>query len=778
MSEHNTPLTETEFRELEELRREVRYLRTRSERMLGYMLQMDTRLIAIRHELEQKRRGFGLMAELYANFSRNTDYDTLFISISRRINAALNMQRTAVLVPDGAGRFKAAVLQGYPEEEEQRIAAASFALDAEFLSPGHPVLVTGADSGERLAAVRSALGLPYLVASPVFLHDEAAAVLITGRTVEQMPWMPRLTGSDAETVQTVGAYLAALLTGRRLAEAEERTKIMLDAMPISCNFLDAHHNNIDCNEAAARLFELSSKQEFLDHFYELSPEFQPCGRRSSELAREKIRTAFFTGYTRFEWMHQTFKGTPMPAEITLIRVKWGNSHVVAGYTRDLREHKAMLAQMERTQDALRLARDKAEDSARAKSQFLANMSHEIRTPMNAIVGMTHLLAYSDLSDWQHDLVDKARHASDLLLLIINDILDFSKIEAGRLELKNRPFSLHGLMQNVRDMEKDAVSAKGLHFEMSIAPDVPDMITGDPLRLEQILFNLLSNAVKFTSQGSVTLRVARNENDRSAVSGPSGSAPLLFSVSDTGIGMTGEQIAALFLPFTQADASMTRQYGGTGLGLVISKSLAEMMSGKLWCESQPGRGSTFFFSADFALAGEAVPGSPEQHDPAARKVLPRERESALTSTPPPLPEVCREPGGLEKLRGMRVLLVEDNEINQMIASELLSSKGVVVGTANNGLEALKALEQSAYDLVLMDIQMPEMDGLEATARIRANPGCRSLPIIALTAHAMPHDRATSLNSGMNEHLTKPIDPDLLYSTLMRWGKRDTPSCLQP
>ena len=767
--------------QLEELQREVRYLSTRSENMLGYMMQLDTRLIALRHELEQKRRGFSLMAELYVTLGKNPDYDSLFVSVSRRLNAALNMQRTAVLVPDGKGAFLPVVLQGFPENERQKLSLAPITLEPAFLSPEHPILVTGSDSGDLFADVRSALGLPYFISSPVYLNNEVAAVLLTGRTIEQLPWMPRLSRSDAETVQTVSAYLAAILTGRRLVEAEERTKIMLDAMPLCCNFWDENYNNVDCNEAAARLFELSDKQEYLDRFRELSPPHQPSGRPSVELAEEKVREAFSSGYARFEWMHQKLNGEPMPTEITLVRVKHGKGHIVAGYTRDLREQKAMLAKMQRTQNELRLALDRAEESARAKSQFLANMSHEIRTPMNAIVGMTHLLADSRLDDWQRTLVEKARHSSRLLLSIINDILDFSKIDAGRLELEHTQLSVRTLLDNVRDMESPAALQKGLRFDIAMAPELPDLVMGDPLRVEQILINLVNNAIKFTPEGSVNLYVSRNNQARQT---EPGMLPLLFTITDTGIGMNPEQLDKLFTPFTQGDVSMTRQYGGTGLGLAISKSLARLMGGELWCESIPGKGSTFFFATAFALPEENTADASAEPEKEAEQTrmgtggAPAPRSAPHSGAAAPgtaSPGTARKKNCFENLQGMRVLLVEDNEINRMIASELLSTKGIIVDTANNGIEALHALEHAAYDLVLMDIQMPEMDGLEATARIRANPQCSALPIIALTAHALPSDRETSIASGMNEHLTKPIDPEMLYSTLMRWGKRREDAC---
>ena len=730
-------------RNFAEAQRELDYLRHCSESNVAKILSLDAHSIALRHELEQKRRGFKLMAELAVSLGRKTDYQGMFLSVSRRINAALNMQRTAVLVPDGTGGFKTAVLQGYPADEQERVSRHSIVADEELLDPRRPVLITGADPQCRQAALREALALPFLVAAPVFLHDEVVAILVTGRLLEQPPFLTRLGKSDAETVQTVSAYLAAMLAGKRMVEAEERTQIMLDALPMGCNFWDEHYRNVDCNQEAVRLFGLSSKQEYLDRFMELSPEIQPNGRLSAELVVECINAAFTDGYQRFEWMHQKPDGEQIPSEITLVRVKRGEGHIVVGYTRDLREQKAMLAEMRMAEDELRLARDLAEKNARAKSEFLANMSHEIRTPMNAILGMVHLLAGTGLTGKQSGYVTQAEHSATLLLNIINDILDFSKIEAGRLTMEHIVFSPAVMARSVRDMVKNQIGTKPVELSLYIDPAVPDEILGDPLRLEQVLLNLANNAVKFTGEGEVALRVSPAEDPP-----PPGSSLLLFEVIDTGIGMSEQQVASLFTPFTQADSSTTRKYGGTGLGLAISRSLVGLMNGTIWCESTPGKGSRFAFTGRFDLPGE--------DDLAA---LPPTEEA------PPDPD-----DDFASLAGMRVLLAEDNPINQIIATELLAAKEVFVDTADSGLEALKALERADYDIVLMDIQMPEMDGLEATAKIRENPRHADLPIIAMTAHAMVGDREISLSGGMNDHLTKPIDPILLYAALRRWDRR--------
>lgn len=716
---------------------ELAYLRRCVEKDAARILEMDLQSIGLRHELEQKRRGFSLMAELTATFGQITDYGMVFDTVSRRLNAALGMQRTVVLLPEN-DVFRPAVLHGYPAGEAKSLAAKTIKLSPELLDPRRPVLVTGADEPQRMAALKKALRLPYFASSPVLLHNKVKAVLVTGRVVEQNPYLPRLGLNDLETVQTVTAYLAVILAGEEIAEADARTQIMLDATPFCCNFWDENCNNVDCNAAVARLFELSDKQEYLDRFYEFSPEEQPDGSPSREKAVEKIKEAFATGYARFEWMHRKLNGDPLPAEITLVRVKRDDGYIVAGYTRDLREQKAMLAEMRQTENALRTARDAAEQSAKTKSQFLANMSHEIRTPMNATLGMMRFLGRTELDERQRRYLDQAEHAATLLLQIIDDILDFSKIETGQMRVEDTEFSLHELVRNLHDTTREESDTKQLRLRTYLKPDVPNMLVGDGLRLEQVLQSLTRNAVKFTPPGGgITINVCTESETADALT-------LRFTVVDTGIGMNDEQVANLFTPFVQGDSSSTRKYGGTGLGLAIVRNLVALMGGEVYCVSTPGEGSKFVFTVRFAL-----PGSKAE--------------------PPPGEEL----GGDVNLAGFRVLLVEDNEMNQMIAAELLAMKAVAVTIVNNGVEALDALSKGDYDVVLMDIQMPEMDGLTATRHIRENPAWRDIPIIAMTAHAMVGDREISLSSGMNDHITKPIDPDTLYATLDWWRRKKKP-----
>ncbi len=517
-------------------------------------------------------------------------------------------------------------------------------------------------------------------------------------------------------------------------EAEERMRIMFEANPLCANFWKKDFQNLDCNEQAVALFGLKNKQEYLERFFELSPEYQPCGRLTSELAAENMQKTFAEGYTQFEWLHQKLDGEPIPTEITLVRSHYQGEEVVIGYTRDLREHKAMLAEIEATQDDLRKARDIAEQNTKARGEFLANMSHEIRTPMNGILGLLRLLAATSLDPVQEDFVQKTLYSANSLLRIINDILDFSKIEAGKLEMEHIPFNLHDICSELQSLFMPNVNKKGLECVLNEGEFATQTILGDPLRLKQVLYNLTGNAIKFTEKGSVTLNIESSIENNYLL--------CRFTVKDTGIGLSQEQINNLFSAFSQADTSVTRKYGGTGLGLAISKNFVEMMQGEIWVESVLGQGSSFIFTAKFELSHE--------------EALP------ISETPQ---AIIREDADK-----YRFLLVEDNQINQLIAQEMLQSAGYTSDIAENGQVAIEMLEQKHYDLVLMDIQMPVMDGLTASKTLRKNPKFAKLPIIAMSAHAMTGDKQISLDHGMNDHITKPILPEILFATIDHWLDR--------
>ena len=402
-------------------------------------------------------------------------------------------------------------------------------------------------------------------------------------------------------------------------------------------------------------------------------------------------------------------------------------------------HTRLEAMVEERTAALSIAKDAAEAANRAKSQFLANMSHELRTPLNGVLGMISLARQGTVDAKVAGQLDKAKKSADHLLHVINDILDISKIEAARLTLETIDFKLGLVLENLSSLIGHRVEEKGLRLEIDLAPALAQrMLQGDPLRLGQVLLNLASNAVKFTERGTVAVRVRLLEETDVDVQ-------LRFEVQDAGIGISIDDQVRLFTAFEQADGSMTRKYGGTGLGLAISKRLVGLMGGEIGVSSSLGQGSTFWFVVRLTNSAAAVPPASTFDPEGAESQLQRD---------------CA---------GMRILLVEDEPISQEISLALLKDVGLEVDLAEDGVAALRLAQSGRYALILMDMQMPNMNGIDATRAIRADSRNRTVPILAMTANAFDEDRQACLNAGMNDHVAKPILPRILYETLLRWLK---------
>ena len=504
------------------------------------------------------------------------------------------------------------------------------------------------------------------------------------------------------------------------------TEFAMDTVGIGIHWVDASTGKfIHVNRYAADLLGYSREELLGRTVSDIDPHFP---KAAFDDITQRIREA---GFLKFETEQLRRDGSLVPVEMTVYHhQEEGDTPArMISFMQDITERK-------RAELALREAKAAAEAASVAKSSFLANMSHEIRTPLNAILGLNHLMQAGELSQVQSERLKKMEISSRHLLSLINDILDLSKIEAGRLELETSNFHLSSVLDNVASIIKESVVSKGLQLEVD--PDgVPHWLRGDSTRLRQSLLNFAGNAVKFTEAGTISLKAILLDDS-------AGRLRVKFEVSDTGIGLTPAQQERLFQNFQQADTSTARKYGGTGLGLALTKRLVEMMGGEVGVHSAPGLGSTFWFTVTLERGHGPMPSTSDSQVPG-----------------------LAQKDGNSIPAGTRILLAEDNEFNAEIFTEMLHAMGVAVTLAENGQIACEKAQAERFDLVLMDMQMPVMDGLEATRTIRRLPDYASTPILALTANAFDADRRACFAAGMNDVLTKPIEPALLSAAIAHW-----------
>jgi PAS domain S-box-containing protein len=516
------------------------------------------------------------------------------------------------------------------------------------------------------------------------------------------------------------------LKNNALLEASARLELATHAAGIGIWVWNITDNTLVWDAQMYKLYDIQEWQSEMMLPYEF---WQTCCHPDD---LERIETALHAAINNNVPFDTSFRlhdstGAEKYLQATAI-VKYDENHIpkyMIGINRDITMEKNLT-------QTLTLSKEAAEQANKIKSDFLANMSHEIRTPLNGVIGLTELLLKTQLDPLQYEYLSKSEAASRALLNVLNNVLDYSKIEAHKLELESTAFNLDELIDNLIAMLSYKAEQKQLTLETHIDDNVPRMLIGDPLRLQQILANLTVNALKFTESGYVRISISATAQE--------GREKLTFSISDSGIGMTAQEQIALFQPFSQVDTSFTRKYGGSGLGLMITKELVELMGGEIAVHSVSGEGSTFTFTALFDRAiGD---------------------ESTKKTTQPDLLE-------LPNHKPLHLLLVEDNDLNQLVASERLKQMGITCSIANNGLEAVEMVQKEIFDAVLMDMQMPVMDGLSATREIRKLEGFANLPIIALSAAVLQDDLLLAQEAGMNDFVAKPIDKIALQNVLSKW-----------
>jgi len=515
----------------------------------------------------------------------------------------------------------------------------------------------------------------------------------------------------------------------KMREADECTQVLFDATPLSCYMIDNKMRMVECNQEIVRLFDLSNKQEYFDRVFDFFPQYQPTGVESKDQIFKYVDEAFEEGSCRFEWMHQKLDGEQIPTEVTLVRVKFKGEYAVAGYIRDLREIKTMIAEMRRAEIA--------EESSKAKSDFLAKMSHEIRTPMNAILGITEIqLQDTTIPLVTREALERIYNSGDLLLGIINDILDLSKIEAGKLELVSVQYDIASLIHDTVKLNIMRYESKPIDFKLTVSENVPCTLFGDELRIKQILNNILSNAFKYTQEGQIELMLsAEILKNKETVN-------LIVRVSDTGQGMTAEQVKKLGDKFSRFNMEANRKTEGTGLGMNITRNLIQLMSGEIFIESTPGMGSAFMVR---------LPQGCLNAEPIGKELAENLMKLNLKNTT----KMRNAQITQDFMPYGRVLVVDDVETNLYVARGLMAPYGLSIDTATSGFEAVdKIRDGQTFDIIFMDHMMPRMDGIEATKLIRSLG--YTGPIVALTANALAGQAEMFINNGFDDFISKPID----------------------
>ncbi len=700
------------------------------------LVRTKASLVEERMKSSKHRRIIKLIQLLNQKILSARDQDEIFAVVVESLAGQTRLDRAVILRKDADAIYRPIAQHGYSSQgAAESLCDPFFAAAVE--AKGR-LLVNGETRSQIAESYEDVFQVCFFTAIhfTTETRERQDYILFVGNQTEATVRRPRLTHFDVETLEVlVGQICVALANVRfyaRLEQSEKKYRALYENAVGGIFRITPQGRLVDANPAFARIVGFESAEQLIDQGERFALEYFVVPAEFERFVAAVARDGKILGFEA-ELRNRSRGLLWVEISARAERDADGRLRYCEGYLRDITEAKVA---MQLTQAKL-----EAEAANEAKSAFLAHMSHEIRTPMNGILGMSRLLLDGELGAEEREHVATIHQSAESLLSILNDILDFSKIEAGKLDLEILDFDLVETLEGAQSLFERRSREKGIPLSCSIAGDVPRYVRGDPGRLRQILLNLMSNAFKFTAKGSVSLRVS--------VEPEAPATTLRFEVADTGIGIPADRIDRLFKSFSQGDASTNRRFGGTGLGLAISKSLVELMAGTIGVESQVGTGTLFWFTARL---------------PRVERARPDHRAQAIEVSDSGLPRAIG-PGNSD----IRVLLVEDSVISRKVAEKTLLRMGFEVDAVSNGVEAVATLQSRTYDIVLMDVQMPIMDGFEATQIIR-DPDSpvrdHQVPIVALTAHAMKDDRERCLSAGMDDYISKPLQPRLLLEAIER------------